>query len=101
MKAYWILNYDITDPAAFKTYRPAATPLIMNLVMEGKAKILVINDNLLPDKQEGKPGQSLVVIEFLSKEIAKEFYYSSEYQEILGLRTENSDGWSVIVDGIE
>ena len=101
MKAYWILNYNITDPKVFETYRPAATPLIRNLVNDGKAKILVINDNLAPDKQEGNPGESLVVIEFISKEIAREFYYSAEYQKVLGLRTENSDGWSVIVNGLE
>lgn len=101
MKAYWVLNYNITDTQAFEPYRGTALPLIKKLIEERKAKILVVNDNVHTDKQEGNPGKSLVIIEFISKETAKEFYFSSEYQKILGLRTENSDGWSVIVNGIE
>lgn len=46
MKAYCVLNYDITNPEGFDTYRPAASPLISELVKQEKARILVINDKV-------------------------------------------------------
>lgn len=43
----------------------------------------------------------LVVIEFPDLDRARAWYRSQDYQEILPLRTENSDGSAVIVDGVE
>jgi uncharacterized protein (DUF1330 family) len=45
------------------------------------------------------PG-SIVVIEFPTSEAAHAWYRSPAYQAILPLRTENSDGSAIIVDGV-
>ena len=68
---------------------------------QGKAKMLVANDNVTETAIEGTPKGTIIIIEFESRDIAKEFYYSKEYQEVLALRTDNSDGWAAIVDGFE
>ncbi len=44
------------------------------------------------------PGD-LVVIEFPDRRRAEEWYTSDAYQAILPLRTRNSTGWAIIVDG--
>ena len=43
---------------------------------------------------------SVVVIEFPDRESAHAWYASPEYQAILRLRTDNSDGDAFIVDGL-
>lgn len=64
MKAYWVLNYDITNIEEFTKYRANASPMIRELVKQEKAKVLVVNDE--PNKQvlEGNPGNSMVIVEF-------------------------------------
>jgi uncharacterized protein (DUF1330 family) len=45
------------------------------------------------------PG-TVVVIEFPDGEAARAWYHSPAYQAILPLRTENSDGSAIIVEGV-
>ena len=63
--------------------------------------MLVAQDKVTQSAIEGTPKGTIIIIEFESRDIAKEFYYSKEYQEVLALRTDNSDGWAAIVDGFE
>ena len=53
-----------------------------------------------PDVVEGKWRGDLVIIEFPDLERARAWYRSAAYQQILPLRTENSDGTVVLVDGV-
>jgi len=48
--------------------------------------------------EEPFPG-SIVVIEFPNIERARAWYESDAYQEILPLRTENSDSVAIVIDG--
>ncbi|SUE17156.1 Uncharacterized conserved protein [Rhodococcus gordoniae] len=52
-----------------------------------------------PEVMEGPFPGNLVVIEFPDMERARGWYHSAEYQEILPLRTENSDGSAILVQG--
>lgn len=52
------------------------------------------------DVMDGNWSGDLVVIEFPSCENAHAWYASLEYQAILQLRTDNSDGGAFIVDGL-
>lgn len=53
-----------------------------------------------PTVMEGDfPGQ-LIVIEFPDRPRAEAWYASDAYQQILPLRTTNSDGVAIIVDGV-
>ena len=49
----------------------------------------------------GQPsGNRNVIIEFDDKSKALSFYNSEEYQKIIKFRTDNSDGYITIVDGL-
>jgi len=54
-----------------------------------------------PEYVEGKWDGSLIVIEFPSYEHARGWYDSREYQEILPLRTDNSDGVTMLLEGVD
>lgn len=53
-----------------------------------------------PEVLEGEWPGDLIVIEFPDRDRATRWYRSPAYQEILPLRTENSDGSAIIVDGV-
>jgi uncharacterized protein (DUF1330 family) len=53
-----------------------------------------------PRVLEGEFPGHLIVIEFPSREQAQGWYDSPAYREILPLRTENSEGPVVLVDGV-
>jgi len=92
MPGYVILNYNVTDPDKFNEYRGVVRPTLQQY----GAKLLVAapTQNAL----EGEPLSTIVVIEFESVEKAQAWYNSPEYQEIIALRTESSEGWFVIAD---
>nr|WP_272952574.1 DUF1330 domain-containing protein [Kribbella amoyensis] len=50
---------------------------------------------------EGEWDGHLVVIEFPSAEHAHSWYDSPAYQEILPLRTDNSDSVTMLVEGVD
>lgn len=52
-----------------------------------------------PEVKEGPVPGNIIIVEFPDLERARAWYGSPAYQEILPLRTENSDGWAVLVDG--
>jgi len=52
------------------------------------------------DVLEGAWQGNLIVIEFPDRERARAWYASAAYQEILHLRTDNSDGDVILVDGV-
>ena len=47
---------------------------------------------------EGDPGHVTVVLKFASKDAARGWFDSPEYQEIIGLRTDNSTGIAVLTN---
>ena len=55
---------------------------------------------VLPEVLEGQWPGFLVVIGFPDLDSARAWYHSPGYQEILPLRTRNSDGVALLVDGV-
>ena len=51
--------------------------------------------------REGEFLGNVIVIEFPSRENAEGWYESTDYQQILPLRTRNTTGWLILVDGVE
>jgi len=96
MKAYSIVQLDVTDPVPYEAYRKEVLPTIAAfggrfLVRGGKVTTL-----------EGDwPFARTVVIEFPSREAAEGWYHSPAYQKILPLRLKASRGNFIIVDGAE
>ncbi|MGH9057112.1 MAG: DUF1330 domain-containing protein [Acidimicrobiales bacterium] len=95
MSAYIVANYNITNPEGFESYGPAVMPV---LTAHG-AQVLVSDRHT--DVREGSPGHVTVVVRFESKEAARTFYESAEYQAIMHHRTDNAEGFLVICDGLD
>ncbi len=96
MKAYSIVQLEVTDPVAYEAYRKDVMPTIAAfggrfLVRGGKMTTL----------EGGWPFPRTVVIEFPSREAAESWYHSPAYQKILPLRLKASRGNFIIVDGAE
>jgi uncharacterized protein (DUF1330 family) len=54
-----------------------------------------------PEMLEGTSPGTMIVIEFPDRATAEAWYKSEAYQEILPLRTENSDSTIFIIDGVD
>lgn len=93
MAAYLVANFALTNPAGYKAYVAAVLP---TLKAHG-AKILVADYESRP--LEGRAGSVTVVIEFQSPEALNAWYESPEYQRIIHLRTDNSEGGIVVAAG--
>lgn len=93
MPAYVVANYTVTNPGAFEPYAQAATE---TLATHG-AEVVAVDLN--SEAVEGEPGQVTVILKFASKEAMKTWYDSPEYQDIIGLRTDNSEGTMVLLEG--
>jgi uncharacterized protein (DUF1330 family) len=93
MAAYLVARLKVHDPDMFQRYRESVTPLVDRFggrfrVRGGELQVL-----------EGEWPPRLVIIEFQSRDAARLFYDSPEYQQILPLRLRSSDGNVAIVDG--
>ena len=95
MAAYIVAQFKVHDPAMFQRYREAVTPLVDRF----GGRFRVRGGEL--DVLEGDwPLPRLVVIEFQSRDAARLFYDSPEYQKILPLRQNSADGTVAIVEGV-
>ena len=92
MAGYMIANYRITNPEAYAAYPPAVVP---TLLAHG-AEILVADYE--SDIVEGQASSVTVVVKFPSKEAARAWYDSGEYQEIIHARLDNSEGFLLFAD---
>ena len=94
MSAYLVANYRITNPDGYAAYPPAVAP-----TLEPFGGELVIAD-FDSEAIEGQPSPVTIVVKFPSKEAAKAWYQSDEYQAAVNLRTDNTEGFVVFVDGV-
>ena len=96
MKAYSIVQIEVSDPATYDAYRKDVMPTIAAF----GGKFLVRGGKMT--KLEGEwPYSRVVVIEFSSREAAEGWYHSPAYQKLLPLRLKASRGNFIIVDGVE
>ncbi len=86
MSAYVVANYTITNAEGYGAYMAAVGPTI---VKHG-GSILVAGPGSKP--VEGDPGEVTIVLKFPSMEALQGWYDSPEYQEIIHLRTDNTQG---------
>ena len=96
MAAYWLSRCKINDPVEYKKY----TDLVPGIIAQYGGKYLVRGGS--STQLEGKAqGARRVVIEFASRAAAETWYHSTEYQAILPLRHNNSEGHLALVDGFD
>ncbi|MCH8140302.1 MAG: DUF1330 domain-containing protein [Gammaproteobacteria bacterium] len=92
MAGYLIANYNITNPEGYQAYIAAVGPTIV----AHRGEILVAGPG--SEAVEGAPGSVTVVLKFPSKDALRAWYDSPEYQEIIHLRTDNTEGALVFAD---
>ena len=95
MAAYVIAAIQsVSDPVAFSEYGRLANPTLEQYggkIVVGGSKIEVADGTWSPSR--------MVVIEFESLEQAKKWYNSPEYNPLVSMRTDSSDGGLIFVDG--
>ncbi|MDA0231413.1 MAG: DUF1330 domain-containing protein [Proteobacteria bacterium] len=94
MAAYVIANIEVTNPGLMGEYAAKAKPTVE--AHGGKAIVLGAEADVV--EGDWRPNR-LVVIEFPDMAAAKGWYNSAEYQEILPMRLEASNGDFVMVEG--
>lgn len=90
MAAYLIANYTITNPDAYAAYPPA----VAETLEPHGAEPLVVDFH--SEAVEGKPHAVTVVLKFESKDAARAWYNSSDYQAIVRHRADNTEGFVLI-----
>ena len=97
MPAYFIFTHKVLDADTLNNnYLPKAVESLQHYNPE----ILVVDQDI--EVIEGDTGNNrTVVLKFKSKEDAKAWYNSPEYQAIVKLRTDSVDGTAVICDEFE
>ena len=93
MSGYIVVNYKVTNPEGYEAYVQSVMP-----TLEGHGAELVVVD-ADSEPLEGSPESVTVILKFDSKEAARKWYESTEYQKIVSLRTNNSEGMAILVDG--
>ena len=86
MTAYLIANYDITNKEGFQPYGAASVRTLKGY----GGKLLVAGFG--SEAVEGSPRAITTVIEFPSMEALRNWYDSPEYQAIIALRIDNTEG---------
>jgi len=91
-KHYFVANYSVTGPDGLPAeYLEVVNPLLAEFegayAMAEKVELL-----------EGRPPHDrVVVLEFDSRDDFDRWYFSEEYQAVLPLRTDISEGWAVVI----
>jgi uncharacterized protein (DUF1330 family) len=94
MSAFVIVEIDIFDPAGFGEYRKAVVPLVEKY----GGKYVVVDDQVEPLEGDWSPPR-IVMIEFPSKERAKEWLNCEEYQEPRKIRKRTARTKMILVEG--
>jgi uncharacterized protein (DUF1330 family) len=95
MAAYAVFAETVTDQALFDRYRTQVLPTIQKF----GGRFIVRGGNLTLVEGEW-PQPRLVIIEFPTRAAAEGWYASPEYQAVLPMRLQSSQGNAVIVDGV-
>ena len=96
MSAYVVVHNVVTDPAQMQQYVPKA---METLVAHG-AEMLVIAEEATV--LEGSPPfPRTIIFKFASREAAMAWYESPEYRKALPLRLQATQGFTVLVEGLD
>lgn len=100
MAYYLLAHYTINDIDRFQNYPPAAMPITAGF----GGKFLAVTGIGLQESTviEGKPQHlATALLEFESEEAFRRWYYSPEYQAVIGMRLGSTDGWAVGLPGFQ
>lgn len=92
MRGYLVYEVEVTDSALWAEYRKVAVPLV-----EAAGGRFIIHSEKVHCLEGDWQPASVVVVEFPSFDVAKEFFESAAYQEVMPLRIRASRGRGVLV----
>jgi uncharacterized protein (DUF1330 family) len=94
MSAYFVVELEITNPAAMQPYRDAVSATVEQYggryLVQAGAKLI----------EGGPEPKRIVILEFADKAAFKRWYDSPEYQKILPARLDNSTARAFVVEGL-
>jgi uncharacterized protein (DUF1330 family) len=94
MSVYFIVNASVTNEDSLSEYLSAVGATLENRDFE------VLVSTRAAETIEGEPaGSRVVVMRFPDRDSFREWYDSPEYQAIIGLRLEATDGFALLTDG--
>lgn len=94
MSHYLVVNADITDAERLADYVDAARP-----TLAGHPVTRLASTNTA-ETLEGTPaGSRVVILEFPDRGALLGWYNSPEYQAVIGMRLESTNGFALIVEG--
>ena len=92
-KGYLVANIRVTDQERFQQFSGMAGPIIQKF----GGKVLARGPGA--DRHEGTLSGVVIMIEFDSKKIAENFYFSEDYQVAKAVRDECSETDLMIIEG--
>ena len=92
MKGYVVTNFTINDLDTFKQYLSRVSDTVDKY--DGKFLVRGPISNVI----EGEPHKFLAIVEFPSTQVAETWFNSKEYQDIIDMRLESTEGWLVITN---
>ena len=99
-KTYLVFEIEVSDHEAYEAYRKEARKALDEI--GGGGRLLIRGGTLFPNAvTETIEGtwmpERFVVVEFPSREAAKEYYYSDTYQRVLKLRQASSTSRALMI----
>ncbi len=91
MAAYFVLQYEVTDPALYREYQGGAGPTIQAHGVE-----LVAFDAAAETIEGTPPGKQTVILKFADNDAFWKWYKSDEYQAVVGKRHAATKGFGVL-----
>ena len=94
MSVYLIVNDSVTNEDSFAAYLSAVGETLKDRDVD------VLVSTRAAETIEGQPaGPRVVVMRFPDRDAFREWYDSAEYQAIVGLRLDGTQGFAVLADG--
>lgn len=95
MGVYLVCTVRVDDPERYKQYT-AKTPALI----EKHGGRFVVRGGPVETIEGPEFGDRLVIVEFPSKEAAKTFYNSDEYQDVMRHRSASAESRFLLADGV-
>ena len=96
---YFIANFTIVDHEKYNIYGVKTRETLGPLMKNGEVKLIVFASGDTLGTLEGTPNNKIVILEFKNRQIAENWYRSSEYQSLIHMRKEaTTDGWVALTD---
>ena len=96
MSAYVVVHNVVTDPAQMQQYVPKA---VETLVAHGAEMLVIAEESTV--LEGSTPFPRTIIFKFASREAAMAWYESPEYRKALPLRLQATQGFTVLVEGLD